>query len=104
MASRKALNHTKPTQNPDGPNLATIIAGLNQTLRGWFGYFKYSQPATFRELDGWIRMRLRSILRKRKKKRGRGFGSDHQLWPNAFFQSSGLFSLEAAQVDFCQSF
>ena len=34
-------------------------------LRGWFEYFKHSYRTTFSDLDGWIRMRLRSLLRKR---------------------------------------
>ena len=40
-------------------------------------------------LDGWIRMRLRSILRKRQGKQGRGRGSDHHRWPNTFFANMG---------------
>ncbi|MGO8879230.1 MAG: hypothetical protein ACLQMS_06920, partial [Desulfomonilaceae bacterium] len=44
----------------------------------------------------WIRMRLRSILRKRCGGRGRGRGADHQRWRNAFFAEQGLFSLVAA--------
>ena len=49
-------------------------------------------------LDGWIRMRLRSILRKRAGRRGRGRGRDHQRWPNAFFAEQGLFCLTTAHA------
>ena len=76
---------------------------LNPTLRGWFEYFKHSHKTTFRQLDGWIRMRLRSILRKRLGRKGRGRGTDHQRWPNAFFAEHGLYSLKAAHALACQS-
>ena len=46
--------------------------------------------------DGWLRRRLRSILRKRSKRRGISRGLDHQRWPNAYFRERGLFSLETA--------
>jgi hypothetical protein len=72
-------------------------------LRGWFGYFKHSYKTTFPPIDGWVRMRLRSILRKRQKKKGRGRGSDHQRWPNAYFAAMGLYSLTAAHRTACQS-
>ena len=76
---------------------------LNPTLRGWFEYFKHSYKTTFPSLDGWIRMRLRSILRKRQGRKGRGRGSDHHRWPNAFFAEHGLYSLKAAHALACQS-
>ena len=72
-------------------------------LRGWFNYFKHADKRAMREVDGWLRMRLRSILRKRRKGRGRGRGSDHQRWPNTFFAQAGLFSLERARNLACQS-
>jgi len=86
------------TKRTSGGSLRQIIADLNPTLRGWFEYFKHSHRWTFTALDGWIRMRLRSILRKRLGKRGRGRGSDHQRWPNAFFAEHGLFSLREAHA------
>jgi hypothetical protein len=53
-------------------------------------------------IDKWIRMRLRSILRKRSKRRGRGRGSDHKQWPNVFFAERGLFSLAQARATYRQ--
>jgi len=91
------------TKRTNGQCLPAIIGSLNPTLRGWFEYFKHSYKTTFPELDGWIRGRLRSILRKRQKKRGRGRGSDHQRWPNAYFADLGLYSLKAAHELACQS-
>jgi RNA-directed DNA polymerase len=47
-----------------GDSLERIIQDLNRMLRGWFEYFKSATPITFRSLDGFIRRRLRSVLRK----------------------------------------
>jgi len=86
------------TKRTSGDSLRWIIDDVNRTLRGWFEYFKHSRKWTFTALDGWIRMRLRSILRKRLGKRGRGRGSDHHRWPNVFFSEQGLFSLAQAHA------
>lgn len=91
------------TRRGEGGSLWSIIESVNRTLRGWFGYFKHSHPWTFGSLDGWIRMRLRSILRRRQKKKGRGRGSDHQRWPNAFFAVRGLYSMATAHATARQS-
>jgi RNA-directed DNA polymerase len=58
------------TKRTNGQSLPTIIVTLNRSLQGWFNYFKHSHPRTFAPLDVWIRMRLRSILRKRHRGRG----------------------------------
>jgi RNA-directed DNA polymerase len=86
------------TKRTNGDPLCAIIGSLNRTLRGWFAYFQHHRGWHFRILDGWIRGRLRSILRKRSKRRGRGRGLDHHRWPNAFFAEHGLFSLAEAHV------
>jgi RNA-directed DNA polymerase len=91
------------TKRTNGQSLSCIIADVNRTLRGWFEYFQHSHPNTFGSLDRWVRMRLRSILRKRRGGRGRGRGADHQRWPNAYFVEHGLFSLAAARVQAVQS-
>jgi RNA-directed DNA polymerase len=78
------------TRRTHGQSLKVIVKDVNRTLRGWFEYFKHSHRSTFRPLDAWVRMRLRSILRKRQGKPGRGRGSDHHRWPNAFFIKQGL--------------
>ena len=91
------------TKRTTGQCLRAIIGSLNPTLRGWFEYFKHSYRTTFQDIDGWTRMRLRSILRKRQGRKGRGRGRDHQRWPNAFFAEQGLYSLKAAHALACQS-
>ena len=85
------------TRRTRGDSLEAIIADLNRTLRGWFGYFKQAHPTTFADVDGFIRRRLRSMLLKQKKKRHIGFGTlIHKTWPNAFFANAGLFALHTA--------
>jgi len=90
------------TRRTAGHSLTMIIADVNRTLRGWFEYFKHSYHRTFPYLDGWLRMRLRSLLRRRHHARGRGRGADHQRWPNAHFAQHGLFSLTTAHALACQ--
>lgn len=85
------------TRRCNGHSLPYIIVQLNRILSGWFEYFKGCNtiPA-FSNLDSWIRMRLRSILRKRRGGRGRGRGKDHQRWKNTFFAERGLFATTTA--------
>jgi RNA-directed DNA polymerase len=91
------------TRRTNGRSLLATITDVNHTLRGWFGYFQHSQPNTFPALDSWVRMRLRSILRKRHKGAGRGRGWDHFRWPNSYFLEHGLFTLTIAHAEVCQS-
>jgi RNA-directed DNA polymerase len=91
------------TKRTSGESLTKIINDLTPRLRGWFEYFKHSHRYTFSSLDGWIRMRLRSLRRKRLGKEGRGRGSDHQRWPNKFFAEHGMYSLRTAYELACQS-
>ena len=91
------------TKRTSGQSMSAIIADVNRTMRGWFEYFKHSHPSALRELDGWVRMRLRSILRKRCGRRGRGRGRDHQRWPNAYFAELGLLCLKTAHDEVVQS-
>jgi RNA-directed DNA polymerase len=91
------------TKRTNGHSMSFTCARLSRQLRGWFTYFRHCHWSVFRDLDGWIRGRLRSILRKRQKRKGRGRGRDHQRWPNAFFDELGLSSLTAAHACFVQS-
>jgi len=85
------------TKRTRGASLARIVADLNPTLRGWFGYFKHAHSSTFRKLDGFIRRRLRALLRKQEKRPGIGRClADQQRWNNAFFAAAGLFALYPA--------
>jgi RNA-directed DNA polymerase len=89
----------KHTKRCNKHSMKVIIERINPILRGWFGYFKHAYKGQHVQLDQWIRMRLRSIYRKRHRKRGRGRGSDHQRWPNRHFTELGLFSLQAARCE-----
>jgi RNA-directed DNA polymerase len=89
----------KPTKRSNKHGLEEVIRQINPVLRGWSAYFLQAHPNVHLGVDGWVRMRLRSILRKRRKGRGRGRGSDHQRWPNRYFEKLGLFSLERARAD-----
>jgi RNA-directed DNA polymerase len=105
---RKSLKKFKDTvraktRRTAGHSLSVIIADLNRTLRGWFEYFKHSHRATFPPLDGWIRRRLRNILRKRHRRKGISRGFDNIRWPNAYFATQGLFSLREAHAQAHQS-
>lgn len=84
------------TRRTCGQNLAELVAErINPILRGWYQYFRRSSgDRAMRTMDGYIRARLRAIMRKRLGKRGRSRGSDHQRWPNSYFHALGLFCLE----------
>ena len=93
------------TRRTVGHGLARVIADVNPTLRGWYGYFQHSHHPTFRMIDGWVRRRLRSILRQQIGVGGIAstHGADHTRWPNAFFAKHGLFSLQDARAAVRQS-
>jgi RNA-directed DNA polymerase len=84
-------------------SMEEIIGEVNRTLQGWFEYFKHSVKQVFKQEDGWVRGRLRAMLRKRHKGHGRARGLDHQRWPNAYFADLGLFSLAIARGQASQS-
>jgi RNA-directed DNA polymerase len=87
-----------------GDSLFVITGQVNVILKGWFEYFKHSHRTTFPVIDGWIRRRLRSILRKRGKgAKGISGKMDHFRWPNKFFKEHGLFSLVEAHRMLLQS-
>ena len=96
---RKLRETIKPkTRRNNGQSMEAIVADLNRTLKGWYGYFKHIHPSELGEIDQWLRMRLRSILRKRRGGRGRGRGQDHHRWPNRYFTGLGLFCLLDAKA------
>jgi RNA-directed DNA polymerase len=106
---QKSLNKFKDsirekTRRTRGDSLACAVKDLNPLLRGWFGYFKHARHTTFGKLDGFVRRRLRAVLRKQEKRPGRCVcRADHQRWPNAFFAEAGLFALYTAWLSARQS-
>jgi RNA-directed DNA polymerase len=83
------------TRRTNGRSLSEIIAKVNPILGGWYGYFGECHPTGLSDPDGWLRRRLRAMLRKREKRPGYGLSkADSQKWPNRWFARQGLFSLE----------
>jgi RNA-directed DNA polymerase len=116
------------TRRTGGQSLSQVAKELSRYLIGWRGYFGFCEtPSVLRELDQWIRRRLRAIAWKqwkrgrtrsaRLRRRGVGrvlaaqtAGSPHGPWrlsnspalnialPNAFFVSLGLANLAPKRV------
>jgi RNA-directed DNA polymerase len=115
------------TRRTRGASLAQIIEELSRYLQGWRGYFGFCQtPSVLRDLDQWVRRRLRAVAWKQWKLgpnrfaelRRRGIGKDlaaqtagspHGPWrlsnspalsnalPNAYLRSLGLLSIAPAK-------
>jgi RNA-directed DNA polymerase len=115
------------TRRTRGVSLKQMIEELDQYLKGWIGYFGFCEtPSVLRDLDSWVRRRLRAFIWKQWKRgrrryaglRARGVGKDltaqttgspHGPWrisrspalsyafPNAYFVSLGLTPLTACQ-------
>jgi RNA-directed DNA polymerase len=101
---KRLRENLKPhLRRANGESMEELTRLLNRTLTGWFEYFKQADRYAFDEVDGWTRMRLRSILRKRRKGKGRGRGTDHHRWSNAYFAELGLFSLTTTHAKVRQS-
>jgi RNA-directed DNA polymerase len=92
------------TKRNEGNSIEYVIASLNPTLRGWYGYFQHAHRFTFSTIDGFVRRRLRAMLRRQKHRPGQGRClRDHKQWPNAFFANLGLFTMSKAHRSACQS-
>jgi RNA-directed DNA polymerase len=92
------------TRRSNGNSMRVICQMLNPILRGWFAYFKHARRVALADIDGYVRRRLRAILRKHLGKRSNhGRGAEQSRWPNAFFAKLGLFSMRQAHVLACQS-
>jgi RNA-directed DNA polymerase len=81
------------TRRTNGTSLEKIISEVNQSLKGWFEYFKHSHRWTFEPIDKWVKQRLRSILRRRTGRRGRSHGWETMRWSTSYFRTRGLVSL-----------
>lgn len=58
-----------------GRSLGHVTATLSEYLRGWRGYFGFClTPAVFRDLDSWIRHRLRCLQWKQRTRMLGGVG------------------------------
>ena len=89
------------SQRTQGRSLGEIIARVNPILRGWYGYFRDSHRTGLKGPDGWLRRRLRAMLRKREKRPGYGLSrEDSRRWPDRWFAKQGLFSLEHGSCNY----
>lgn len=103
-STRQFKDHIRPkTKRANGCSMSELIGKLNPILRGWFEYFKHTSRQDMSHADGYVRDRLRAILRKRRRRRGRASQPDRQRWNNHYFLQLGLFSLEEAYNAACQS-
>jgi len=85
------------TKRNEGNSIDYVIASLNPTLKGWYAYFQHAHRYTFSTIDGFVRRRLRAMLRRQKHRPGQGRClHDHKQWPNAFFADLGLFTMSNA--------
>ncbi len=88
------------TGRSQGRSLKQVIEKLGQYLRGWLAYFGFCQtPSTLRDLESWIRRRLRCLMWKQWKrgrtryKRLRNRGIDHVMAAQAAGSPRGLWRL-----------
>lgn len=103
--SRQKLRETlrAKLQRGRSGSVPSIMREINVTLKGWLGYFRYSQPSALRDADQWIRDRIRQILRRRQKRHGIVKGRERTEYPNHWFEMQGLFSLLKGQAQWIQS-
>ncbi len=94
---RAKLSRSRPGSVP------TIASEINRTLRGWYGYFKWSQPTAMQRVDEWTRERIRHILRKRHRRRGMVNARERNEYGVNWFAVQGLVSLTRLQALWLQS-
>ena len=76
------------TRRQQGRNVDEILEDLNPVLRGWARYFGVAEvTGTFRLLDSWVRMRVRSFKTKQRCR------NDNWRLPNRRLSKWGLLSL-----------
>ena len=80
------------TRRHRGVGLERMIADLNPLLRGWAGYFGFSQWRELASLDGWTRRRLRCVVWVQWKTRGRRYQELRRLKVPDRTASAAIFS------------
>jgi len=107
--SVKALRRFKQrirmvTSRHRGVTLQRMIADLNPVLRGWAGYFGFSEGRELDTLNGWIRRRLRCMLwvqwktRRRRFLELRGAGASEKTAFAAIMSCKGPWRLSACEA------
>jgi RNA-directed DNA polymerase len=74
-------------------DIRVVIRDLNPVLRGWGNYFRTGNAdRKFNDIDGYVWMRLRGLLRKRY---GRNLTPQRaSMWTNTWFWGLGLHKLQ----------
>jgi RNA-directed DNA polymerase len=80
------------TRRHRGVSLEKMIADLNPFVRGWAGYFGFSQWRELPSLDGWIRRRLRCVAWVQWKTRGQRYRELRRLKVPERSASAAIFS------------
>ena len=80
------------TRRHRGVSLEKMIADLNPFVRGWAGYFGFSQWHELPSLDGWIRRRLRCVVWVQWKTRGQRYRELRRLKVPERSASAAIFS------------
>jgi RNA-directed DNA polymerase len=80
------------TRRHRGVSLERMIADLNPLLRGWAGYFAFSQLRELASLDGWTRRRLRCVAWGQWKTRGNRYRELRRLSVSEKAASAAIFS------------
>jgi RNA-directed DNA polymerase len=80
------------TRRHRGVSLEKMIADLNPFVRGWAGYFGFSQWHELPSLDGWIRRRLRSVAWVQWKTRDQRYRELRRLMGPERSASAAIFS------------
>ena len=80
------------TRRHRGVSLEKMIADLNPFVRGWAGYFGFSQWHELPSLDGWIRRRLRCVAWVQWKTRGQRYRELRRLKVPERSASAAIFS------------
>ena len=80
------------TRRHRGVSLERMIADLNPLLRGWAGYFGFSQWRELASLDGWTRRRLRCVVWVQWKTRGNRYRELRRLKVSEKVASAAIFS------------
>ena len=71
------------------------LPGWQTLWRGWGRCFAGGNGSLCTQSENWLGMRLRNVLRKRARRKGRGRGVDHHRFPKDYFAELGLLSLKA---------
>src|SRR4051812_18555859 len=80
------------TRRHRGVSLERMIADLNPRLRGWGGYFGFSQWPELCSLDGWTRRRLRCVVWVQWRTRGKRYKELKRLKVSEKVASAAVFS------------